>query len=300
MLLRELASRGTITDVAHATYRTPSAVSQQLKILEREVGVKLIESVGRGVRLTEAGQMLADTAMDIQTLLTGIDAVLDEFKTELRGEVDISTFPTAGEMLLPGTMHRLRDQPGISVHCTDRDALANEYVTMLADFHIVLAFSEHGRAPWTHRDVIATHLMTEPVDVVISAKHPLAEKSELTAKDVIGLPWIGSPEGFPFEVRRQLIEEAAGGHARIVQRVADNRLAAAFAAEEIGIAFLPRFTSAPRPGDGYVLRPLRRVALSRDIVALTRRDHHQRRIIQKVLEALTAQAAEVVAHNAAV
>ena len=297
MLLRELASHGTMTEVARATFRTPSAVSQQLKVLEKEVGVRLLEQEGRGVRLTEAGEILARGAMDVQTVLGELDAIIDNFKMELTGEVFVSTFPTAGEMLLPGTLSRLRDEPGIRVRCDDRDALANEYVAMLNDYHIVLAYAEHGVSPWVHRDVIATRLMTEPVDVVIPSSHPLASKPHVTPKDVISLPWIGSPEGFPFDVRREHVEAAAGAQATIVQRVADNHFASALVAEGHGLAFLPRFTTAPRAGDGFVLRPLRGVALARDIVALTRRDHHQRRIIQRVLSALVAQAEQVIAAN---
>ena len=54
-LLRELAARRTVTAVAEALSYTPSAVSQQLAALERDAGVPLIERVGRGVQLTEAG-----------------------------------------------------------------------------------------------------------------------------------------------------------------------------------------------------------------------------------------------------
>src|SRR3712207_2684539 len=57
-LLRELAARGTVTAVAEALSYTPSAVSQQLAALERDAGVALLERVGRGVRLTDAGRRL--------------------------------------------------------------------------------------------------------------------------------------------------------------------------------------------------------------------------------------------------
>src|ERR671932_1847391 len=58
-LLRELNERGTIAAVADALQFTPSAVSQQLAMLERETGVKLLERAGRGVRLTDPGLVLA-------------------------------------------------------------------------------------------------------------------------------------------------------------------------------------------------------------------------------------------------
>ena len=58
-LLHELHARGTIAAVADALRYTPSAVSQQLAVLEREAGVPLLEKAGRGVRLTDAAIVLA-------------------------------------------------------------------------------------------------------------------------------------------------------------------------------------------------------------------------------------------------
>src|SRR5215212_6618345 len=61
-LLRELHDRGTIAAVADALQFTPSAVSQQLAMLEREAGVPLLERAGRGVRLTDAALVLVEHA----------------------------------------------------------------------------------------------------------------------------------------------------------------------------------------------------------------------------------------------
>src|ERR671923_2252692 len=61
-LLRELNQRGTIAAVADALQFTPSAVSQQLALLEREAGVRLLERAGRGVRLTDAALTLVQHA----------------------------------------------------------------------------------------------------------------------------------------------------------------------------------------------------------------------------------------------
>src|SRR4051794_41842276 len=61
-MLRELHERGTIAAVADALQFTPSAVSQQLALLERETGVKLLERAGRGVRLTDPALLLVDHA----------------------------------------------------------------------------------------------------------------------------------------------------------------------------------------------------------------------------------------------
>jgi len=72
-LLRELAYRGTIAAVADALAFTPSAVSQQLSVLEREAGLPLLERRGRRVVLTPAGQNLVRHA----------EAVLEQLELDL-------------------------------------------------------------------------------------------------------------------------------------------------------------------------------------------------------------------------
>src|SRR6187431_1917380 len=94
-LLRELSERGSITAVAAATNRTASAVSQQLKVLEREAGIALTERRGRGIELTGAGRVLAQTATDVAVALERADAVWENFKQAPQGEVTLTTFPTA-------------------------------------------------------------------------------------------------------------------------------------------------------------------------------------------------------------
>jgi len=57
-ILREVALRGTITAAADSLGFTASAISQQLSVLERESGTALLQRDGRGVRLTDAGEVL--------------------------------------------------------------------------------------------------------------------------------------------------------------------------------------------------------------------------------------------------
>ncbi|MGH3434346.1 MAG: LysR family transcriptional regulator, partial [Thermocrispum sp.] len=63
--LREFADRGSLTAAAAALHCTPSAVSQQLRALQAEVGVTLTEPDGRGLRLTDAGQALVVRADEV-------------------------------------------------------------------------------------------------------------------------------------------------------------------------------------------------------------------------------------------
>src|SRR6187402_2893050 len=133
-LLRELADRGSITAVARATRRTASAVSQQLKILEREAGVPLTERAGRGVVLTSAGRALARTATDVATAIERAEALWEDFRSAPRGEVTLSIFPSAGEMLLGGLLTAIDRMPGLQLIANDLDGQAADVADLTADF----------------------------------------------------------------------------------------------------------------------------------------------------------------------
>src|SRR5919199_6380734 len=91
-LLRELHARGTIAAAADALSYTPSAVSQQLALLEREAGVPLLEKVGRGVRLTDAAHRLADHTESVLARLEQAEAELAAASGAVRGRVRVAAF----------------------------------------------------------------------------------------------------------------------------------------------------------------------------------------------------------------
>ncbi|BDZ44581.1 LysR family transcriptional regulator [Naasia aerilata] len=145
-LLRELGERGSITAVATATHRTPSAVSQQLKVLEREIGFPLTERSGRGIVLTDAGRTLARTATDIAVAIERAEAVWNAFVDAPAGEVSIATFPTAGQMFIPGLLKTAAATPGLSLVVSDRDPQLPDFPRLTNDFDVVLAHSPRGLA----------------------------------------------------------------------------------------------------------------------------------------------------------
>src|SRR5688500_4728714 len=101
-LLRELADRGTVGAVADAMHVTPSAVSQQLKVLEKEAGYTLVVPAGRGVALTVAGRALADAATEIAVAIERAEGRWREFMDQPAGDVTLTAFASGGEMLMPG------------------------------------------------------------------------------------------------------------------------------------------------------------------------------------------------------
>ena len=100
-LLREVARRGTIRAAAGAMSVTPSAVSQQLRILETEAGVPLLERIGRQVRLTDAGEMLVRHADTITAAITAAESELAATQREIAGTLRVAAIPTAARAILP-------------------------------------------------------------------------------------------------------------------------------------------------------------------------------------------------------
>jgi len=296
-LLRELAERGSITAVAKATNRTASAVSQQLKVLEREAGIALTERHGRGILLTGAGRMLAQTATDVAVALERADALWEDFKQAPTGTVTLTTFPTAGQMLLPGLLSAIADVPGLELACTDQDPLMPDFADLTPDFDIVVADSPGMRPAWKERGLAVVPLMTEPLDVALPEGHPLSAKSSLSPRDLIDELWVGVPEGFPYDRILRQIETINGSPARIGQRFLDNGIVEAVVAAGHGIAILPRFTTRDHE-NGLVTRPLTGVRTTRRISALLRPDRAERPSVRLVVEALRTEAKNFEAEHA--
>lgn len=288
-LLRELSERGSITAVARATNRTASAVSQQLKVLEREAGTPLTERSGRGIVLTGAGRALARTATDVAVALERAEALWENFKHAPQGEVTLTTFPSAGQMLLPGLLSAVAPLPGLELLCSDQDPLIPDFADLTPNFDIVLADSPGNLPSWKERGLAVVPLMQEPLDVGLPVGHRLAAKTSLLPSDLVDEIWIGVPDGVPYDRILRQIEVANGSPARIGQRFADNGIVEAVVAGGHGIAVLPRYTTNDHE-NGLISRPLSGIRATRQISALMRPDRAERPSVRRVVQELRAEA----------
>ena len=295
-LLRELAQRGSVTAVAQAMHLTPSAVSQQLKALEREAGVPLTMRSGRGLALTAPGRMLAETAKDIAVAIENAEAVWAEFVEQPRGEVTVTVFPSVGQMLLPGALRRIAEVAGLKVICSDQDPLLPDFADLTPDHDVVVADAPGVVRTWRERSLVITELMREPLDIALPEHHPLASRDALTPSDVVGERWIGVPSGQPFDRILQRIEAVTGQQADVSQRFIDNGIVEGMVAAGHGIAILPRYTTRDH-GNGLVTRPLAGVRSERVIWALERPEVAVRPSVRLVVQALRDEAEQFVAQH---
>ena len=251
----------------------------------------------RSVVLTDAGRALASSATSVAVALERVHAQWDEFRNHPTGEVSLVTFPTAGQMLLPGVLRSLAASSDLRVNCTDQDPELNDFPALTSDFDIVLAHSMSGQPSWGGRGLTVVPLMTEPLDVGLPADHRLVDRAWVSAADVAAETWLGVPDGFPFQRILHEIELKVGATVSVSQRFSDMRIIEAFIMAGLGIALVPRYTSGGSQPGKLVLRPLRGVASERQIVALMRPDRAERLAVRTVISALQVRAAEVQAEH---
>lgn len=294
-LLRDLRERGSLAAVAAATHRTPSALSQQLRTAQRAAGTPLVEPDGRRLRLTEAGELLADGADDVAAALARVSARLEEHRGRPTGRVTVAGLPSGLTALLPGALTMLAGTE-VELGVDDIDLAEQDYASAAADADIVVAHSLTSEVPAGSEGLVSTVLVREPLDVALPPDHPLAGRAELRPRDVIDESWIAVPEGYPFDTVLQRIEAECGRPATRRLRMRDNQLIAALVASGEGIALLPRFTT--RTADEFLLRPLTGVLAARWIVALSRPDRAERAAVRLVTRELAASGAALTGDRA--
>ena len=171
-VLRELAHRGSIAAVADALWLTPSAVSQQLSALERETRVQLVERAGRGVKLTAAGQVLADHSERVFEALDEARAALHALQTQPTGRLRVASFPSVVRLVIPRVLARLRERfPDLLVEVEDLEGEQSLEAVRLG--HVDVAVIDD--LTWSagrHEGLRTTELFATPLVVVFATGAP--------------------------------------------------------------------------------------------------------------------------------
>ncbi|MFI0510005.1 LysR family transcriptional regulator [Streptomyces sp. WSLK1-5] len=282
-ILRELGELGSVTAVAEALLVTPSAISQQLRLLQRSVKVPLTERDGRRLVLTDAGQALAGAAAEVETALARARHTVEEFVDRPDGEVSVAAFHSAGAAFFPLLLRALAG-PGAPVpRLADEDVPQEDFPRLTREYDIVLAHRLDHAPAWPPT-VTATTLLREPLDVAMPADHPLAAGRRVTPADVAGEPWITVHDGFPVMATIEAIAAAAGHRPHLAHRINEFAVAAEVVAAGGGLALMPRYTTRRHPA--LVLLPLSGVRANRHIDALHRPERTARRAVRRVLTEL--------------
>lgn len=294
-LLREVALRGSIAAAARELGLTPSAVSQQLAILERAAGTTLLDRSPRGVLLTGAGQALVRRTGTILQVLEEARADLDRLTGELAGQVRIGTVASAAVALVSEAASRLAtDHTELELLVTVAEPARSIDALLNGDLDVAVVDLYDGVPVRVPDYLLATELCTEPL-VVVSAPGSLspAEGDGSTAESLppvrlaslAGLRWVMPPLDAACGQAVRFACRAAGFEPAVRWETDDMLLLVRAVAAGHGITVLPRLAVADRVAD-VVVQPLIEPAMNRRLLALTRTSSQDRPIIQAVLAAL--------------
>jgi DNA-binding transcriptional LysR family regulator len=283
-ILRTLAETGTVTAAAERLFMTPSAVSQQLSALARQLGTPLLEASGRRVRLTPAAELLLRHAEAVFAQLERAEAELAGHLRGEVGEVRLGAFSTAIPALVVPAVEALREaQPGLTVSV--REAEAAEAYTLLAEGEVDLALSLGAHAPTAHDPKFSLFaLHADPLDIALPAGHPLADEPGLRLSQLADESWIHGHSG-PWAHITTAVCEAAGFVPVRSHAAADWQAIVAMVGAGMGVALLPRMAVVPR-GERVVVRVLEADRPRRHVVAAVRRGAERAPGAGRVLEEL--------------
>ncbi|MGI5164999.1 LysR family transcriptional regulator [Spirillospora sp. CA-253888] len=294
-VLRELKQRGTVGAVAEALAYSPSAVSQQLAQLQKEVGVAVVERVGRRLRLTTAGEVLAAHA---ETLLAAAERAEEEALAavgRVAGTVRVIGFQTALLHVLAPALPRLTAAyPDLYVEAVDEESPRVLEALALQEIDVVIT-DEYTRLPRPRRPgLVAETLAVEPMRIALPAGDPLAAAPGPVP--VAGLArhlWVTGRIGTNHsDLLERTCVELGGFRPRVRYRSNDLLIIFAMIAHGGAACLVPDLALAEEQ-PGIVVRDPAEGRVSRRIVLWWREGADVRPSVRAVLEALRESAAEL-------
>jgi DNA-binding transcriptional LysR family regulator len=287
-LLREVALRGSIAAAARELRLTPSAISQQLAVLEREAGTALIDRSPRGVSLTGAGHALAGRAGEVLDVLSAARADLDRLAGVPGGPVSVAAVASAALTFVSSAAVRLAgEHPGIDLEVTVAEPSRALALLVAGDVDLAVV-DEYDYVPLALPDfVVARELCAEPL--VLTVPRDWTGPGRPALADLAGQRWVMPPED---AACGQAVRSAcrAAGFEPQVRWISDDMLVLARAvAAGHGIAVLPRLSVALEAAEVQI-RELRAPRLQRRLTLVARASTLGRSAVATVVDGLAAAA----------
>jgi DNA-binding transcriptional LysR family regulator len=275
-----VANHGSFAAASRRLGYTPSAVSQQIAALERELQVVLFERGAHGIRMSSAGRDLIERAQPIVSLLLAFDEETEHQRRGASGRVRIGTFPTASQQLVPHLLATLATSaPGIQVLLDEGEPDQLLGGLLLGELDVVLAY-EYDLVPrqWP-KGSVARRVLTEDLILLVPPNHPFRGR-EIDLSDLSQEFWVTSREGTSGARALERACGAVGVVPEIRFRSNDYEVVRGFVRAGLGVALVPALAQRDLAGVG--------VARLRDLTV-------RRHVYAVAKEGVTPGAATVVA-----
>ncbi len=268
-VLLAAARAGSFAAAADLLFQTPSAVSQQIANLEREVGTLLFERSRRGVQLTAAGHALHRHAEAVFNRLADAQAEIDALTSGAIGRLAFGSFPTATATFAASAVAVFQDRhPGVEVRFTDGEPYESIVRLKLRELDLAVVFdleswpvyrSYAGRTVASASDIEVVDLCEDPFLVMLSPDHRLTKKRELKLDDLRHERITGSSNDcapWGADLRRLCGAKGFQPMLEPLYSSADFQAQQAFVASGLGLSLLPSLAIV-NVRDDIALRPLR-------------------------------------------
>lgn len=289
-MLRELHRKGTVTAAAASLHYTASAVSQQLAQLERDVGARLFERVGRRVHLTDLGTVLAEHAEEILDSVDRAEMALEEAQSAANVKLTVGCVATVAAGLLPEVMTVLAERrPGISLHVKQIEPEITLHAVRAGEVDLAFAIDYPDAPMRSDSALLATPVAVERLHV--AAAEGILGQGPLALTDLAEHPWILSGPQTHFAVAVKAACLRAGFTLRITHEVQEQSTAMAMAAAGMGITLVSDL-ALQQPPSGLDALPLTS-PLTRTVSVVYRSTSLRRPSVQMVIDVVRSAAAEL-------
>lgn len=289
-VLREVARTGSMSAAAQALSFSQPAISHQVAKLEEETGTRLIERVPRGVRLTEAGELLVRHA---DTVLGRLDRAESELKDLLSlrgGRLRFAAFPSAFVHLASASVAGLRARyPDVEVVLSEvgREDASARIESGELDLAVVW---EYDFAPSDAGSGLRrTPLLDDRMYLVLPADHPAAERPRVRLRDLRDESWVQVTQGGPASRAIYRTFSRAGFEPRVVFETDDLLAIQGLVAAGVGASLVPGM-SLPTLRQDLAVRALGDAVPVRHVFALTPGEGHRSPATAPMLAILTEEA----------
>lgn len=296
--LRVLRETGTVTGAAEVLHLTPSTVSQQLRHLAADLGVTLLEPVGRKVKLTSAAYTLLRHSDQLFAQWERATCDLAAHREGLAGHLRVSAVASAlAALVAPAVTELAQQYPMMTVHVGE-DPEENRFQLLLTrEIDVAVTIPSTGTPP-AGDDRFEQHvLLVEPQDLLVPLGHPAAQKQSAELSELADAAWLRA--GDPRDQHQLFLTAcaAAGFVPRVTHNAVDWFAVSALVANGLGICLIPRLapvseslavSRVPLRGEG---RP------TRQIVACVRRGSSAQGPVSRGLAALCSTASRWTAEH---
>ncbi|MDI5962647.1 LysR family transcriptional regulator [Streptomyces sp. SL13] len=297
-VLNAIGTHGSVSAAADVLHVTTSAVSQQMGKLERETGQQLLARHGRGIRLTDAGRLLAGHAERILSMVEVAHSELEAHRGAAVGTLAVGAFPTAARGLFPGVLTALRDEhPQLRPYVEEIEPAESLPLLLRGDLDLAVVLDWYNKPLPLPDGLSKAPLLDDVTDVVVPAGHPLADRASVVLEDFAADDWIAWPRGQFCREWLLFTLRGKGVEPRIVHAAEEHQTQMALVAAGLGVAVSPRLGRGPVP-DGVRVVPVRQT-MRRHVYAAWRTDTDRRPSVRVTVGALRRAGREIAAADAA-